>query len=458
MNHISVPALTKIFDVRKQALPLFSLITAILIARIIASGSYNYLLLIFISSALLFLYLKQFELFILLMLFINENGFYLFPREPLGAANYQDLLYLVLLITGVFYFFRKEKQNEVNFNIMIISLLLIVTVSVLNSYFHGQPMILGFRAARGYYLILFYFVFMGKKINLQKLFRLIVITGVLLTLINNIQYIFFGDLNIFYFSGELERSGRLRFLIGDFFTIFSPIIALGEYLANKKKMYLVAFIYMVGTVIIQGQTRAVILGFIATILLLLYFSKKINFIKTVLIGIPIFVLSIWLLPAIKSTFFGELYELTKYEIMEKKGNVWIRLDTYDYYFKEIMKSPIIGKGIWHDRYRESNPEYMKHKELYLGDIGATGLFFHLGLLGAIWLIMLLAKIYRLAFFGGGRLKENIHYGLIGYFIFSIATIPTLNCLTSSRNILYLALALALISQLNYSDQKSQKAK
>lgn len=443
---------------RKIALILFSVIVAFQVARLIAFESYQYLFLLLFSAMVLILYLKQFEFFILLMLIINHEFFYLLPGGLAERENFQDLLYIALLIIGVWYFFREKKQNEINFNIMIISFLLIAIFGVFNSYFHGQPLVLGLKAAKGYFLILFYFVFMAKNINVQKLFGLIVITGVLLALINNIQYIFFGKLDIFYFSRELERAGQLRFLIGDFFTIFSPIIALGEYLKAKKKMYLIAFIYMIGTVIVQGKTRAVIWGFVVAILLMLYFSKQINFIKAIFIGVPLFALSIWLMPAIKSTFVGEFYELTKYEVRQKEGNVGIRLDAYDYYFRETIKSPIIGRGIWNDTFRGNNPEDMKYKGLHLSDIGITSLFFHFGLLGAIWLLMLLAKIYKLSFISIKILKENIHYGIIGYFIFSIATFLTLNCLVHRRNIIYLVLVLALLSQLNYSDQKSQKVK
>lgn len=444
---------------KKTAFILGLVIVAIMLSRYIASGAYPYLFFLLFSSVILFLFHKQLELFILLVLIINHEFFYLVPKPDLGAKDYQyqGLMYIVLFITGIWYFFRDKEENEVNFNNMIIFLMVIVVVGVFNSYFQGQPIILGLGAARSYFLILFYFVFMAKDINRQRLFRLIVIAGVLLMMLNNIQYIFFGKLNIFYFSEEWERIGQLRFLMGDFFTIFSPIIALGEYLTTKKKLYLIAFIYIAGAVIIQGQTRAVIWGFISTTLLMFYLAKYINFKKTVLIGIPLFAFSIWLVPVIKSTFLGELYYLTKYEVIERRGNVGVRLETYDYYFREIMQSPIIGRGIWSDAFRENNPEDMKYKGLHLGDIGITSLLFHLGMLGGIWLIVLFAKVYKLAFLRLGRLKQNIHYGLIGYFIFSIVTFPTLNSLTNPRTIIYLALGLALLSQLNYSNEKSQEA-
>lgn len=446
-------------NLRKTALFLGLIIAAFLLGRYIASGFYLYLLFLLFSGAILLLYHKQLEIFILLMIIINEEFFFLIPR--LGTADkdyqYQGFMYIILLITGAWYFFREDKGNEVSFNKMIISLLLIVLAGVINSYFQGQPIIFGLSAARGYFLILFYFIFMAKNIERQKLFKLIIITGVLLSLINNIQYIFFGKLNIFYFFRETERAGQLRFILGGFFITFSSFLALGEYLIAKKKIYLVAFIYMVATVIIQGQTRATIGGIIVATSLLLVLSKKINFSKAVLIGIPLFALSIWILPVIQSTFFSNLYKLTKYEITQQEGGVRIRLDTYDYYLRELMSSPIIGRGIWNVAFRENNPEDMKYKSIYISDIGISSLLFRFGLIGAIWLIMLFSKVYKLAFLNIKRLRENVHYGLIGYFIFIISIMPTINRLTHHRSIIYLALVLALFSQLNNSDQADQGA-
>jgi hypothetical protein len=430
---------------------------ALLGSKVLTSGYYKYLLILSFLGAVLFLYLKQYELFILLVVVLNGEFFFLLPREILGRANYQDLLYIILPITGAWYFFRKSDRDEKNFNGFTISFLLLILMGVFNSYSQGQPIILGLKAAKGYYLVLFYFVFMGKIINRQRLFKLIVITGVLLSFLNNIQYFYFGGLKIFHVSSSLERAGQLRFLVGDFFTIFAPIIALSVYITAKKKLYLVAFFYMLGTVIVQAKTRAVIWGFIITILLMMYYSKKINLLKVVFAGIPLLAAFVWLLPLIKSTAFGEIYEVTKYEFTAKTGNVGIRFDAYDYYVSEISKSPIIGRGIWNYLFRENNPEDVEKRGLYLADIGITSFIFHFGLVGAIWLLVLFARIYRLAFLSIGQLKRAVPYGLVGYLIFSIFTMPTLNCLVDRRTIIYLVLVLALFSQLDFSHQRNSQA-
>jgi len=443
---------------RKLAIFLVFGLGSLFFSRAIASELYGYLFLLLFIGGVTLLFLKQMELFILLILLLNHELFYLLSNEVLGGRNFQGLVYVALFATGLWYFLRDKKPNDGNFNFVAIALLFIGLMAVFNSFFHGQPLLLGIKAAKGYFLILFYFVFMARPIDTQKLFKLIIISGVILTFLNNVQYLFFGKIRIFHFFREMERAGQLRFLIGDFFAIFAPIIAFGEYLKNKKKIYLFASLYMVITMTLQGQTRAVMWGSLVTLFLLLYLAKKINYMKVVIYGVPLLVILIWIIPLIQSTFLGELYELTKHEITRREGNVAIRFDAYNYYLGEIFQSPLIGRGIWSeafDIYMGDNPEDMTEQGLYLSDIGITSLIFHAGLIGALWLVWLLVKVYKRVFISRRQIKEEIPYGLVGYFIFGLSTILTLNCFLHHRTIIYLALALALLTQSESFNQENQ---
>jgi hypothetical protein len=428
---------------------------AIILGRYIASGAYFYFLILLITATVLILFHKLLEVFIILVLLINHEFFYLTPQ--LGTAykdyQYQGLLYFILLITGGWYFIKRKENHEENFNKIVIALLLVVLIGIFNSYFQGQPIISGLSAARGYFLILFYFVFMSKNIDSRKLFNFLITVGFFLSVINNIQYIFFEEIDIFSVSRGIERAGQLRFMQGGFFVIFSSLIAFGEYIRTQKKAYLVVSVYMVSTVVIQGQTRVIYGGLIITMMFILILAKKINFARAVLIGGPVFSLIILLSPIIKSTFLGNLYGMTKYEITEQEGGVRIRLEAYDYYFREIKESPIIGKGIWDPGFSGYNPEKTKDQYIHLGDIGITSLLFRFGVIGVIWLIFLFVRVYKLSFFSLGRLKEKVHFGLIGYFIFCISIMVTINRITHHRSIIYLALVLALLSQMNYTKQE-----
>lgn len=445
---------------RLVTLILSLVIMPLLIGRAIASGSYLFILLFLFSCFVLFFYLKLFELFIMMTLIINHNVFYLLPVEPLGKYSYESLLLIVLFITIVVVLLMKLQKKDVfhtQFGILIICLLIMSILGALRSSYLGQPLMLGLKKAIVVFSpIVFYFIFQSKKIDDQRLFNLIVVIGVCLALLNNIQYLFYGKLKLFQYTSEMVRAGHLRYLVGGFFTIFSPIVALSQYLTMGRKRFLLAFIYMLGTVVLQGQTRAVIWGFLVTGFFMFYIAKKIQLKKILYIGVPIGVLLIWFLPVIQSGRWGEFYQLTKSEITNREGNWGGRLDAYNFYFAETMKSPLMGRGIWNetfDVYLGDNPEDRGPSRFGLSDIGIMILLFRFGLIGALWLVLLLLKVYRTMFSRFGELKENVQYFVAGYFVFGLATILTIDCFTQQGVIIYLALNLALLSQMNGSARK-----
>ena len=427
---------------------LFGIIACIplLAGYLLANGKPLLILAIFFIAGVVFLYLKNIEAFILMLLVINHEMFYLLPDDLLGGSRYQGLLYVVLLITGGIYFLLEYREPPRYFKYNIFALLALTAISVMHAAFMGQPLIMGIKASKSYFLILFFFVFVSRHIDVARLFRYIVLVGILLTLINNIQY--FTGIQLFHHDREMFRIGQVRFLVGGFFLLFSLILAFAEFLRSKKKWYLVAAVHIGITIIFQGQTRMAIFGIFVTFLLLMYLMEYLDFKRVVFVGIPLFVVFIWLVPMIQSTFFGDLYKLTRYELGQRGGNFGIRLDTYHYYLKEIKKSPIIGRGIWNDQWKQNNPEDMKYMGLHLGDIGMTSLAFHLGLAGVVWFVLLLSRVFKLCFDENLKIKSTIHPGIVGYFIFGIATILTLNSFTRYRAVIYLALVLALISQMS----------
>jgi len=424
------------------------IVILVYLGKLIASSDDKIIFLGIIVVGMGLLFHFDFELFILFTLIINQEFFFLAPRELLGEANYQDLLFFVLPLTLSVYLFRRKKI-PLNISILMAGFFGIIVFAVLISTLEGQSLVLGFKSAKGYFLLLFYFVFVSRQIDIQRLTRLIVLTGILLMILNNLQYSGWGEVQLFQYSRvvDLERGGHLRFLMGDFFTIFAPIVALGAYLQQKQRWYLVAFLYMTATVFIQGQTRAVIFGLTLTTFVLLYLSERIRL--KVLIGALVMIVGFVLFePMLQETFVAGLFQETTEEFSRKTGNIGIRYDAYDYYWKELSTNIATGRGIWNDAFTDNNPEDMKYKNLHLADIGIMGFFFHTGLLGFAWLITLLILIYRTHFASLGRLQSHINYGVLGYFIFSIATLATLNGLFHRFTIVYLALALSVIAQYN----------
>jgi hypothetical protein len=441
-------------QIKYLLLQAFLIVVLASFAVVMTSAKDTTIVIVIFTAALFLLYYKDFEFFILSVLIINQEFFYLVSRTHLDVANYRDLLYILLPFLMVVYLFKRIKLPRTIF-LLILAFFIVIFIAVINATQQGQPLLLGLKAAKGYYLILYFFIFFSRPINIHRLTRIIVITGVLLMILNNIQYIAWDSIKLFEYIKDVDviRGGRRRFLMGDFFTIFAPIIALGAYLQQKKRWYLVAFLYMTATIIVQGQTRAVIFGLMVATLMLFFIGQRIRI--RVIVGALLIVAGFILFEQmLQDTFIGSLFQETRLELTQKSGNIGIRYDAYDYYWNEISQHIVIGRGIWNDAFTDYNPEDMKYRNLHLSDIGIMNFFFHTGLIGLSWLIMLLVWVYRKNFRGFGKLHAQINYGIIGYFIFSLATMATLNCLTDRFTIIYLALALAIITQYDRSSIKT----
>lgn len=424
----------------------------IALAALILTEAYLPMFLIFIALLFVLVMHKDYEIFIILLLVINHDFFGLLPTINTIYGNYSDLLFVAFFVAGIAWVILKKEVNIFSgqFNIIVLMFIAIVFVGTVVPMMNGQPLFLGIRAARGFLCIAFYFVFIMKEINVEKLFRYIVITGVALTILNNIQYLYYGSINIFKIEKEVFKFEKLQLLSGGYFTIFAPLVALGLFLKNRKTIYLLAFIYMVFTVIAQGQVRAIIVGFAVTALAMLIISKRILKLRYIFVISIILLLTISASETIRSSFYGRLYDLTVSEISGKQGNVGIRFDAFYYYIGEIMKSPWIGSGIWNDIYAADNPENIKRVGIYLSDIGIVSIGFHFGIVGMTWFIYTLTKLYQSVTSKIVNIDKSVKYLIYSYLIFGLTTAITINCFIMRDTVIYLALILAIIDQSKYS--------
>src|SRR4030042_2907803 len=110
---------------RKLAIFLVLGLGSLFVSRAIASELYVYLLFPLFIGGITLLFLKQMELFILLILLWNHELFFLLPNTLLGGKNFQGLVYVALFATGIWYFMRDKKPNDDTFNFVVIALVFI---------------------------------------------------------------------------------------------------------------------------------------------------------------------------------------------------------------------------------------------------------------------------------------------------------------------------------------------
>jgi hypothetical protein len=428
-------------------LVLVVLLLSLVLANLITSESLPLLITASLFACGVYLYSLHVELFIVLVLIINQECFNLLPTPPVYWV-YQDVLFALLPIcwmtTG-----PGKKQGVAGAgrkysDMIVASLMGLTLLGIVTSSLAGQPVFMGLKAAKGYYLLLFYFVLSRSSVDFAKLTKFIVGTGVALCVANNVQYLYWGEIDLFHTTAT-ERLGNLRFLSGDFFTILAPLIAFGEYVTSRKKGYLLASLYMISTVVIQGQTRAVIFGLFGSCLVLLFISSNTLADKLKIVGGAFLAIVLSSILWQGLNLWEGLWDLTTKELSSDRGNVAIRLRGYEYYFAEVLKSPIWGGGIWSGQVAGSNPENMKQFGIDLTDLGIMQVFFHFGSLGITWLVAsVVISFVRLS----AILRKGVRamdYGIVAYFVFGSLTLVTLNCFVDNRTIIYLVLALVVIA-------------
>jgi len=395
-----------------------------------------------------FLYLNNFEGFLLLFLVLNENLFYVIPYN---TFSYRELMFPMMgiaLIGTLLYRVNHKNKTEASkafLNKYIYFFLCMVCVSIFIPYFYaGQNLILGLRASRWFFLILMYFVIINKHINKKRFLNYVIITGILLCILNNVHYVFWGDINIFSNFRFGERVGEIRFLCGVTFILFSSFCALGLYLKLNHPFYLLSFLYMGLTSIIQGKTRMLIFGLIFTAVILMATTKK--FSKELVVFLIFALISyMFIVTAFPNIYakskVGKIHALTKREVLSRSGNYGVRIEAYKFYVKEWMESPIFGMGSWNDKFEGNKYFYEKSKYgVHLSDIGFMFVLFQFGLVGFIWLILILKMI-----FCDKQHILNASPELKGYLIFSIVTAATLNNVLSPFNVVYFSFILGLLA-------------
>ncbi len=399
-----------------------------------------------------YLLLRQTEWYLLLALVMNENFFNLISPDyvPL-IPSYRNLIFILFFLNALL-LLRSEphKSQPAYFKRYVACFLGLISVAIVVPYFFGgQDFIWGIRASRWFFLLLFYLVFMYRSVDIERLFRLILIAAVIVCLLNNVQYLFYHRLNIFFSDIDTVvcRIGKIRLMYGGTFVIFAFFIALGKYVRKMEFRYLGLAMYFFLTIAIQTKSRMVIAGFILASLIMLFFSTIKKTYLIVLMSLVLVISSCQFLYT-HTQFFKKMVQLSVFELAEKTGTYFVRLKAYRFYGREWLKSPIVGKGIWNDRYQQSKYAYEKEKHgLILADIGWMAVLFRFGLLGMIWLMMLYIRLF---FFKSPPFFQC--YEVMGYLVFSVVTALTLDTVLSQKTILYLAVSLGILERYAYAQQ------
>jgi len=393
----------------------------------------------------IWLYYRYFELFLCLLIVINFDFFRLLP--PLGKFYaYRELLLPILAFCIVERFFFSKKKFELGrYGILVLFFLIMAFFGIVNAFWHGQPLILGVKAAKYFPLILIYFVVVNKEFDIDKFLKYLVLLSFLVSIVMLVQFFLWGKFYFVHFTlkelGKM-RLGRPRIIVGGNLIALVGVISLGMFLKQKRFIYLLAYLYSFVYTVYLTQTRMLIFAMLicGVLLFILNLNTTSKVVSAIIVALCF---------AVPCGFVAFKYirqigvvKLTELDIKKKRGSFEARIRALKYYFNEIKKSPILGHGLINYNWEKSPFRVLQNRNIYLSDIGITSLLYKFGLMGGIWLILCVFMVFR------DILKNRDACLDVGaYFLFIISVMATLDFFIKNDKIFLLGLFLGLLTTL-----------
>lgn len=382
-----------------------------------------------------FLYRRNFEMFLCLLIVIYYEFFYIFPL----AVGYK---YILLPIVFILFTINLIKGNlSLNrYGLWIIGYLAISWFSIVVAYFAGQDIILGIKAAKFIPLVLIYFVVVNQKIDLYKFLKYFLWIGLGIAALCAVFSLTHASINPFLGMPKdfvSNQAGRLRITIGQFVISAAALMAYAAYLKGKGIGYLAAAAGLFLEVIMIQQTRGFIAGIVLSGIFINMVSRKLTAIRlslglTILGSMMIAMTVLSYTDLTKIEFFKRIDADLKKTEGSYGGSIQARIDGYKYYSKVIEKNLMTGRGLLNFNWSGNTERYLQeYHSIHLSDIGIMHFFVQSGLVGILWFFYGFIKLIKhLLMF-----REFLPLGC--YFILGALVLPTLDMFLDTENSLFL---------------------
>jgi len=401
-------------------------------------------LLVLISSW--FLYSRNLELFLCLLIAINFEFFLMLPK----FVGYKYLL-LPMIIVLMFEGFVTGKLALGRYGWWVLSFLAISLMGVIVAWSLGQGMVLSLKSAKFVPLVLIYFLLAGRRIDVDKFADYYIGMSLVVASLATVCYLTHGAVNFFPeipAYALIGDSGRLRITAGQYVISAAAVVAFARFTGSSRWRYLLAAGALFAEVIFAQQTR----GFVAAIFLSMFVVYVLSY-KLTMMRLSLYLvftvccLAGWLLFSGTDLSEFDFVKRTQGDFRSQRGkfggSLQGRLNAYLYYSKELQKHPLAGRGLQNFNW-EKNPEknLQRYSGISLSDIGVVHFLVEAGLVGSIWLLYGLLKLWRDVF----RLRG--HLVVACYFIIGTFTMPTLDMFLRQDDTQFLfAVFLGLVSSM-----------
>lgn len=384
---------------------------------------------------------RNINIIIIMIIMLNENLLRLIPINIMAVVS-------ILGISVLIFKFKNIVEKRYIFKKYIIAINIICFLSAIGSYYmFGQPLIQGVFGMHFIFNYFIYFLFRDLLSNstendLIELKVKIVNFATIMAILYIIQAIIYPKIVIFNMS-YAERSGRVRFFTGYIFIMFSIIIAYSILLKNFNKKILLNFCIQIFSLIIVSQTRNFILGIGIVLLYGLLISKKVNKIIVIYMSTFMIILYVIFLANSNNEVNNLILSLIN-EIKNKSGTIGTRFYELEFYIELLKKNIFLGCGLLYSRF-ELTPIITGYYPYYyfINDLGLIGVLIQTGILGMIWMVCFLKKIY---FLGKKLINRDNSYLLRLTVVLIVGTFAS-GLIFDKGSIVYICLILAMEERL-----------
>ncbi|MDU5723274.1 MAG: hypothetical protein E6Z86_14195 [Clostridium butyricum] len=376
----------------------YVLISLVILGAIILCGVKNEYIPLAALGLIIMIFLSRYWIVsIFLIIAINENMFYLIPKNVI-PTEFVVVIFTIVLLSC---FFLRNESKVMYFRRIIICFIIIPIISSFNAYLiNNQPVLMGISAAKRYFIygVYLYLVKNLKSNNdVEVLKKVIMYSGFILSMLFIFQSI--GKLNIFDVKLMPMRNSFIRFFDGYILIMFSYLIclvdAMNEKISLKKSaLYLLLAFCEFISIVLVAQTRNFIISTIVITFIIIIFQKKYK--KILIVSILIVsMLSVILFNVEINIGLENMFNSLLFDIKNRAGTIGFRISEIEFYLKTLLKNIIFGLGYYNDGFYNYNYITGLNNNYYLNDVGLVGYLFQVGSVGLIIFISLILRLYKI---------------------------------------------------------------
>lgn len=335
--------------------------------------------------------LSKEQIIVILLILINERGFYLIN------SNLVFIVSLIGLFTGIL-MSNKIISCSYTFKWIVLSYIAVCLISIIYSYFrYGQSLYDGIYGTHYIFIYLLYFYFVdlfGTKKNddyIEPVKNVIITMGTIATLLLIFQSIIYPRIIIFSVLYSV-RNESLRIMTYGGLILFSFTLVSVDLVKKFEFKRLISFVFMLYYFVFVSQIRGtILLSSLSLMSIYIYHCKKRKK-DLAFLMIPLLIIC-GIFIGRKMDILNKVIISVLDEINNKSGTAGIRVREIEYYYDLFRNNILFGIGILGDRFPLRKIIYgTKYYWFFVEDIGSLAFIFQTGLIGALWLVMYMKKI------------------------------------------------------------------